>query len=112
MPDARRFNVRDPEGRLLCPACGWPGYAGEPPYSERGGLPGLAICPCCLWEPGFDDDVHASAAARGTILESLRAYRARWAGLPPWEGRDSERPSGWDGEAQLARLFEAAPHLR
>lgn len=111
MPDARQFNIRDPQGRLLCPACGYAGYARQPAYDEHGGLAGVAICPCCLWEPGFDDDVNASAAAGETILASLHAYRARWSNPPHWRGRPSERPSDWDPQAQLTRLFARAPQL-
>ena len=73
MSDARQFNVCDSIGRLLCPACGYPGYATEPAYNHQGGLAGTTICPCCLWEPGFDDNSHASATATDTILATLRA---------------------------------------
>lgn len=111
MIDARQFNILD-DGRLLCPACGFPDYANEPAYVERGGLAGGAICPCCLWEPGFDDDAGASAGAKATILDTLRAYRSDWDGEPRWHGRLTGRPSGWDGRRQLARLFEVAPNVR
>lgn len=112
MFDARRFNVRDASGFLLCPACGFPGYARHPAYNEVRGLIGICCCPCCLWEPGFDDDARASAAAQTTIIASLRAYRARWCDEMPWRGKASARPANWDGQAQLARLFELAPHVR
>lgn len=111
MPDAFQFNILD-DGRLLCPACGFPDYAGEPAYDERGGLAGTAICPCCMWEPGFDDEASASAGAKASILDTLRAYRSNWDGEPRWRGRLAERPSGWDGRRQLARLFEVAPNVR
>ena len=112
MIDARQFNIRDSEGHLLCPACGFPSFADEDAYDERGGLVGITICPCCLWEPGFDDGHYASAAARETILESLRAYRAGWNGRPEWRGRAAERPPTWDGERQLSHLLEVAPYVR
>lgn len=111
MVDARQFNILD-AGRLLCPACGFPNYAGEPAYDERGGLAGVTICSCCMWEPGFDDDANASAGAEASILESLRAYRSNWRGEPQWQGRLAERPAVWDGKRQLARLFEIAPNVR
>jgi hypothetical protein len=112
MIDARQFNIRDKDGRLLCPACGFPGYAKYPAYYECGGLGGSAICPCCLWEPGFDDEPLASAAAKDTIIASLRAYRAAWAEALLWKGRATEKPSDWDGEQQLAHLLGLAPNLR
>lgn len=112
MTDARQFNVRDSAGRLLCPACGFPEFSGEPAYDERGGLGGVAICPCCFWEPGFDDNMHASAAATDSVLASLRVYRSSWDGKPQWHGRAAKRPEYWDGEQQLARLFEVAPNVR
>lgn len=112
MPDGRQFNVHDSEGRLLCPACGFPGFATQPAYDERGGIIATAICPCCMWEPGFDDVPSASADARETILMSLQHYRARWTDGLLWRGRAEQQPSGWDGAAQLAQLFEIAPNVR
>lgn len=112
MTDARQFNIRGPDGRLLCPACGFSGYSDEPAYDERGGVSGTALCPCCLWEPGFDDEAAASSSAGDTILASLRAYRADWRSSAAWRGREAEKPSGWDGEVQLASLFETAPNVR
>ncbi len=109
--DARRFNIRDAAGRLLCPACGFPDFASHAAYDERGGIIGRTICPCCLWEPGFDDDMRASADALGTIIASLLAYRMRWGGPCEWRGREGERPADWDGQQQLDRLRELAPHL-
>ena len=114
MTDARQFNVTDPEGRLLCPACGFPDYAGRPAYDDKEGLIGTTICPCCSWEPGFDDNPAASAAAQDTILGSLRAYRAAWNGgdTPQWRGRLAERPAQWCPKEQLERLFQTAPNVR
>lgn len=111
MLDARQFNILD-AGRLLCPACGFPDYAGEPAYDEQGGLAGITICSCCMWEPGVDDDTNASAGAKASILDSLRAYRSDWDGDPRWQGRLTERPFEWDGKRQLAHLFEVAPNVR
>lgn len=112
MNDARQFNIRDELGRLLCPACGYPDYASDLAYDDRHGLAGTAICPCCMWEPGFDDDPAASAHAEKTILASLRRFRSGWGERAHWSGRDAERPRGWDGAEQLQRLFQIAPHLR
>jgi hypothetical protein len=111
MAGGRVFNIHDKSGRLLCPACGLPGYFGLPAYDERGGIIGMGICPCCFWEPGFDDDIGASVSAKPTILESLRAYRASWAVSFSWQGKDCLRPADWDGKAQLKALLELAPHL-
>lgn len=71
----------------------------------------MGICPCCWWEPGVSDDPDGSAEAKGSILESLRAHRQRWNGAE-WLGRVGLEPPDWDGEAQLARLFAVAPHVR
>jgi hypothetical protein len=109
---ALQFNVRDDAGNLLCPACGFPDFASEPAYDERGGIIGIAICPCCLWEPGFDDNAHASAAAENSIVGSLRAYRNSWNGEPSWSGQLTKRPKGWDAKKQLATLFKLAPNVR
>jgi hypothetical protein len=109
--DPRQFNIRDAAGRLLCPACGLPDYAHDEAYDARGGIIGTTICPCCLWEPGFDDEPAASGAP-GTIIESLRDYRTRWDGAPAWRGLSSLRPREWDGAKQLAALFAIAPHIR
>jgi hypothetical protein len=110
--DARQFNIRDGLGRLTCPACGYPNYASELAYDERQGLAGVTICPCCMWEPGFDDNPAASARAEGTIIASLRRYRSGWNGKAHWSGRASECPADWDGTEQLSRLFEIAPQVR
>ena len=112
MEDARQFNIRDADGRLLCPACGCPAFSNEAAYDDRGGLIGAAICPCCLWEPGFNDTPGASADAQDTILISLRQYRAEWSRDFQWRGRESRRPLGWGAEGQLAHLFELAPNVR
>lgn len=112
MINAEVFNVRDAQGRLICPACGYPDYSLDPAYDDRGGLVGTTICPCCKWEPGFDDDPGASARAEGTILASLRRYRSGWGEEAHWSGREAERPNGWDGAKQLQHLFEVAPHVR
>lgn len=110
--DARLFNIRDGLGRLICPACGYPDYAAEPAYDERHGLAGTTICPCCMWEPGFDDNASASARAEDTILASLRRYRSGLGEQAHWAGRDADRPGGWNGAEQLGHLFEIAPQVR
>lgn len=108
--DKSQFNILDAEGRLLCPACGWPGYSYAPAYTAVGGMIGMAICPCCLWEPGYDDETAASAAASATILDSIRAYRASW--NRQWQGQVTLRPQAWEVRTQLANLFTLAPHVR
>ena len=112
MQDARTFNIRDEVGRYLCPACGFPGYFQGSSYDERGGVIASGICPCCHWEPGYDDDPLASGGPP-TILEALRLHRQGWSSLgPAWSGRPEDVPSGWDGRSQLEHLFEIAPFVR
>jgi hypothetical protein len=110
MDDGRRFNILDVEGRLMCPACGLPAAFLYPAYDERGGIPGSGICSCCFWEPGFDDiRVEPDATALST-LDCLRLYRRGWSSFgPAWQGRANEIPPGWNGKAQLERLFALAP---
>ena len=112
MDDGRKYNIRDHARRLLCPACGFPDYAQFEAYDERGGIIGTALCPCCLWEPGFDDEQLASERPEVTVLESLRAYRENWRNDLFWRGRDNLRPPDWDGATQVDRLLEIAPHVR
>lgn len=110
MADARQFNVRDGQGRLLCPCCGWADYLDAEAYDEAGAYP-AGLCPCCLWQLGFDDDPFASSAAQPTILASLHIYRAAWRqSMTSPEVRT--KPERWDGEQQLVQLLAIAPHLR
>ena len=112
MLGAHQYNIRDEDGRYLCPCCGFPGYFEGSSYDERGGVIGTGICPCRCWEPGFDDDPAASGAPE-TILEALRQHRLGWSSrLPAWSGKMMVAPLHWDGRAQLARLFEVALYVR
>src|SRR5688572_10425809 len=113
MENPLQYNVRDNDGRYLCPACGFPGHFQGDSYDERGGVIATGICPCCLWEPGFDDDAGASGKTEPTILDTLRRFRGTWDvyGMP-WNGNYRDIPPGWDGTEQLKHLFEVAPHLR
>lgn len=105
------FNVVSPNGKLLCPACGFEGYSDEPAYFDHGGRIGIAICPCCMWEPGFDDEPLASGDAEDTILKSLIAYRSRWWSTKVWQGQSDLTPTPIDGQAQLLSLKALAPYL-
>jgi len=109
--DPRRFNIRTPEDNVLCPACGFPDYFTGTSYGEKGPLIGTGICPCCLWEPGFDDDPSASPYAATIILDSLRHYRRDWAAVYAWRGNPALKPADWDGRAQLERLLAVAPFM-
>ncbi len=113
MDDARKFNIRDDESRLLCPACGFPDAFAYPAYDEQSSLAGSGICGCCHWEPGFDDIPAASGAAGASILDCLRNYRRGWTSFgPAWSGRPAEIPTGWNGKAQIEGLFAIAPWVR
>ncbi len=109
----RRFNILGPDGRYLCPVCGFPGCFTGTSYDENRGLVGTGICPCCRWEPGFDGEPMANAGAGPSIEDSVRSYRRSWtAALLPWRGDPSSMPEGWDRHAQLKQLLETAPFLR
>lgn len=80
---------------------------------EEGGVIGTGICPCCFYEPGFDDNPAASAEANDKLLDSILSYRKAWIeqGMP-WRGAPkAERPTDWEPALQLARLYKAAPFL-
>ena len=106
------FNVTNAEGSLLYPVCGFPGFSLSPAYSESGGLVGTTICPCCLWEPGFDDCQAASSQAKSSILASVLAYRKKWAGTKQWQGQRNLIPEGFDGSKQVAELLKLARDLQ
>ena len=109
MSDGSIFNVPD-RGNFLCPVCGFP-YSKQPAYDEAGGLIGVTICPCCLWEPGFDDDPGAAAHAQPSVGASVREYRERWFTAPQWRGMPERKPKDLNLDAQRARLRQLAPFL-
>jgi|GEM_PF-1547001 len=109
--EASKFNIQNAEGQYLCPVCGFEGFSSRPTYSDEfGGMIGMAICPCCLWEPGFDDHPLVSAQAKITIFHSVKSYRKRW--NREWLGRKNLCPPDWDPEKQLFALYEIAPYVR
>ena len=113
--DPLRFNARDESGQYLCPACGLAGYFEGYSFDKRGGVIATGICPCCFYEPGFDDDTGASAGAKETVLESILDYRRRWieAGMP-WLGEPErfEPLPAWNPARQLEHLFVVEPALK
>ena len=112
MEDPRIYNIRDVDERYLCPGCGLPGYFEGDSYTDWGGVAGTGSCPCCYWEPGVTDQP-IGTYDHTSILEALRLHRSGWSSLgPAWSGDPSDIPHGWDGRAQLAHLFEVAPHVR
>lgn len=110
--DPQRFNIRAPEGDYLSAACGLAGYFSGESHDEAGPQIATGICPCCLWEPGYDD-VPAASGAPERLLEALREYRSGWLSSgPAWNGKPDDIPPAWDGKAQLQRLFTVAPWLK
>lgn len=110
--DYTRLNIQDREGRWLCPACGFPGYFRGYSYADWGGLAGSGICPCCFFEPGFDDSPLATARAEPTILASILKYRSEWiAGGMKWVGDPKiyALPDNWNPEHQLEVLWSVFP---
>lgn len=110
--DARQFNIQDAEGHYLCPVCGFPNFLRNPTYDEKQGLIGTTICPCCLFEPGFDDEACLNHHHTSKILSSIRIYRNNWLRNPKWKGDSKLKPKGWDGKLQVMLLFEIASYVR
>jgi hypothetical protein len=109
---ALMLNVANADGIILCPCCGMPGQFAVSAYNENGGIIGTGICGACFWEPGFDDDPMASAAAAPTIRASLIMYRAQWIlEGHPWRGTLRAKPKEWNADHNLHFLFHRAPHL-
>jgi hypothetical protein len=112
MPPKSPLAIQDKTGRFLCPVCGHAGTFDGHCFDERGGVIGSGICPCCFYEPGFDDDPMASAKAKAMPLESIKHYRAEWIGEGmPWRSVHAPRPASWNGPRQLADLVRIAPAL-
>lgn len=109
------LNVCDDSGQFLCPACGFAGYFRGNSFDQHGGVIGTGICPCCLFEPGFNDVMAASGTAEATSHETVLVYRRRWIsdGMK-WRGdpKVCSVPHDWSAHAQLERLLAAAPELR
>jgi hypothetical protein len=123
------FEWRRLEGAFRCPVCGLPGYFGEDSFDELGGVIATGICPCCFFEPGFDDNPAASGTPEPTVLGSILACRRGWIedGMPWRRGTRDERiatgvyderrtsddaPKDWSPTKQLETLFRLAPDLR
>ncbi len=114
--DHRLFDICDGTGKFLCPSCGLPGYFEGCSYNEDGPIIGSGICPCCMFEPGFDDDPAASGNAEPTVLATIFKYRANWIkDGRHWLAYDDywfKRPPGWDPQKQLEALIERFPWLQ
>jgi hypothetical protein len=111
------FDVINSQTPRLCPACGLPGYFTAEAWDADGkGVIGTGICPCCFYEPGFDDDPAASAEAQPTVRASILHYRAKWIAMGmPWRGNDDywlTKPAHWNPTAQLDALYDAEPELK
>jgi hypothetical protein len=106
------FAIKNKTGHVLCPVCGHAGTFDEQCFNERGGVIGSGICPCCMYEPGFDDNPEASAKAKATPLASIKHYRAEWIeeGMP-WRSGQESKPDGWNAADELANLLKLAPGL-
>ena len=115
-------------GQYLCPVCGLPGYFDERAFDDEGGCIAEGICPCCFFEPGYNDDPGASADAKPTVLETVLCCRERWIadGMPWRRGTREERmaigvyseerasddaPDNWAPQEQLEHLLRIAPEL-
>jgi hypothetical protein len=80
-----------------CQACGYPRLY-TPPFTH--GVGSLEMCPCCFYQPGYDDVVLAS----GRDL-SPPEWRERWVAQGvPWESKMVAPPDGWDPPLQLQNV--------
>lgn len=112
--DYSRLNIQDADGKWLCPSCGFDAAFSGASFWFGGPLIGTGICPCCMYEPGYDDVTAASGVPEDKPLDALRAYSLKWRddGML-WRGRASLIPEGWDADAQIEnwlkhcqRIFE------
>ena len=79
--------------KYTCPVCGWPEL--HQPARDESNIPSFEICPCCCFQPGYDDD------SQGLTYEQARA---RWiAGGMKWWSASQPAPVEWSGSRQLAR---------
>ena len=86
-----------PVSTYTCQACGYP-LLSAPPLTE--GVGSLEICPCCFYQPGYDDEVLAS----GRDL-SPRDWRERWVAQgTPWGSTILGPPDHWDPLLQLRNV--------
>jgi hypothetical protein len=107
-----------PEGKHLCPVCGYPELAVAPYYEA--GVPSFSLCPSCGVEFGFDDDAGACgedlapglvgehSASNPAYVEAAHAkLRQRWieSGMKWWSS-SIRAPENWDPRAQLKRVSE------
>ena len=85
----------------VCPACGYDHLWEDPAAYGTGSL---EICPCCLFQPGFDNN----AAASGGVT-SPAEYRADWiAEGSAWKSDLIPPPDSWDPIAQVSRVIASA----
>ncbi|MEL1250493.1 hypothetical protein [Aurantiacibacter gilvus] len=99
--DYRSLNIQSKTGDWLCPSCGFPGYFRGLSFVEGGPLIGTGICPCCTYEPGFDDVAAASGTPHSEPIDALRAYSKEWfAGGMRWWGNLAPIPGDWSPEKQ------------
>jgi hypothetical protein len=108
--DYRALNMRREDGTWLCASCGFPDYFTGKSFDENGPLIGSGICPCCMYEPGFDDIAGASAVGFDSPLLALQAYSKEWRqhGMV-WRGMGDWMPHGWNPETQMADWILHAP---
>jgi hypothetical protein len=98
------------EGCCYCPCCGHPGLCepayehlgpppwgnlGTPPYGPRLGIPSFAVCDCCGFQFGYDDDPGAGPGV------SFARYLNDWAAGGGTWFYPGKRPVGWSLTDQL-----------
>lgn len=88
----------------MCPVCGYP-YLSEPAYNVTiskdaplyDGEPSYEICPCCLFEFGYDD------MDQGYTFEQ---WRQKWIdGGMVWGNGKHTPPKDWNPREQVAKVM-------
>lgn len=113
--DATIYNLKSSKpGKFLCPVCGFDGAFDSETFTKSGGLPGMGICCCCMFEPGYDDRENLGGEFP-TVAQNIKHFQNKWiSGGMKWIclRDDHLKPIPWDPKIQLDSLFLHFPFLK